>query len=106
METCDICKKQIDATQEITQRGDKYVHATCVNKTKTALRIDDSQKKGSKRGIKTTGSVITKTTGSVITEVDISWSNAFWLAFQFIVVLNILMIPIALIYLMIFNILY
>jgi len=38
-------------------------------------------------------------TGSVITKIDLSWGNAFFLVFQFIVVLNILMIPLLLIYL-------
>jgi len=96
METCDICKKQIDATQEITQRGDKYVHATCVNKTKTALRIDDSQKKGSKRAI--------KTTGSVITDIDLPWERVLWVSFQFLVVGLVLAIPVWILVMILFAI--
>ena len=37
-------------------------------------------------------------TGSVITRIDLSWGNAFFLCFQFIVVLNIVLIPFYLIF--------
>ena len=42
--------------------------------------------------------------GSVITEIDLEWSNVFWLVIQFLLVLNVLMVPIGLIYLIIFSI--
>ena len=35
---------------------------------------------------------------SVITRIDLSWGNAFFLVFQFLVVINIIMVPILLIY--------
>ena len=40
-------------------------------------------------------------TGSAITRIDLSWGNAFFLVFQFLVVINIIMVPIFLIFMIV-----
>tara|TARA_B100000959_G_scaffold155292_1_gene162836 strand:+ start:264 stop:605 length:342 start_codon:yes stop_codon:yes gene_type:complete len=113
MEICKNCKQQILSTDHIFRDGDMYVHSTCPDSTtprtkelkESSQKTDNSdnskphsviEREESKRGSK----------ALAITEIYLSWSNAFWLAFQFIVVLNILALPIALIYFIIFKIFY
>ena len=64
------------------------------NKLDGVERVSDLNRRAFKRNSK----------GSVITEIDLEWSNVYWLVIQFLVVLNVLMVPIAIFYLIIFSI--
>jgi hypothetical protein len=110
LEKCKKCKQKIDATDHIIKDGDEYVHATCPDIKSDTIKEVNRSYKGTDHAkphfVDQKEEFRRDSKGSVITEVDISWSNAFWLAFQFLVVLNVLMIPIAIFYVIIFNILY
>ena len=92
MEICNKCNNQILSTDQLIQDGDKYIHATCPDNSDNSKPHFVIEREESRRDTK----------ASVITKIDLSWSNVFWLAFQYIVVLHILAVPIALIYLIIF----
>ena len=111
MEICNKCNNQILSTDHLIQDGDKYIHATCRdNRTPATKELKElSQKTDNSDNSKPHFVIKRKESrrnakATTITEIDLSWSNAFWLAFQFIVVLNILAVPIALIYFIFFNI--
>ena len=109
MEICNKCNNQILSTDHLIQDGDKYIHATCRdNRTPATKELKELSQKTDNSDNSKPHFVIEReesrrdTKASVITKIDLSWSNVFWLAFQYIVVLHILAVPIALIYLIIF----
>jgi len=105
MEICQNCKQRIHSTDHIFKDGDVYVHSVCPDSkiSRTEEAKESSQKTNDSSDSKP-HSVIerakpkTASKELVITKVDISWTNAFWLGFQFIVVLTILSIPILVFY--------
>jgi hypothetical protein len=112
MEICKNCKQQILSTDHIVRDGDTYIHASCPDsKTPSTKELKESSQKTDNSDNSKPHFVIKReeskrdSKASAITEIYLSWSNAFWLAFQFIVVLNILALPVALIYFIIFEIL-
>jgi hypothetical protein len=109
---CSLCTEAIlegQATSWVKDdsifEGVREIHKTCAEERnidastgKPELTLEE--KKLLKE--KYTADLEENITGSVITKIDLSWGNAFFLCFQFIVVLNIILIPFYLI-LMIIN---
>ena len=85
LEKCKKSKQKIDATDHIIKDGDEYVHATCpdikIDTTKEVNRSYKGTDHAKPHFVDQKEEFRRDSKGSAITEVDISWSNAFWLAF-------------------------
>ena len=91
MAICSVCNIEMLEEDVTVWTGSRTVHQKC-RENLTHDPIPRSPKEIKRIEFRE------KSTGSVITKIDVTWGNAFFLVFQFLVVINIIMVPIYLIY--------
>ena len=108
---CNLCTKAIlegQATSWVKDdsifEGVSEIHKACAeerNIDASAGKPEPTLEEKKLLKEKQTADLEENITGSVITKIDLSWGNVFFLCFQFIVVLNIILIPFYLIFLIV-----